>query len=266
MESFSIQLLVFGLFAAFANVFGGLMLFPSRTGKGYKRSLKYLLALGAGFMLAVTFFEIVPKTILLWQQTHGGVSDELYVPMVLLLAGYLLTQFFEHTIAPHFHLGEEIDSHEVIPKASVYSGLAGFLVHTFFDGVSIAAATQIDKQIGFLVFLAVLLHKFPEGFTIGSMVLAGGKGFREVMIATSLLGATTILGVAVFALVGMSFSPSVAYALPLASGVTLYVAASDLIPEVNHHGGGRPLVSLSIFAGVAFFFAMHLIVHEFMNH
>ena len=131
MESFSVQLLVFGLFAAFANVFGGLMLFPSRAGKGYKRSLKYLLALGAGFMLAVTFFEIVPKTILLWQQTHGGVSDELYVPMVLLLAGYLLTQFFEHTIAPHFHLGEEIDSHEVIPKASVYSGLAGFLVTRF---------------------------------------------------------------------------------------------------------------------------------------
>ena len=86
------------------------------------------------------------------------------------------------------------------------------------------------------------------------------------MIATSLLGATTILGVAVFAFVGMSFSPSVALSLPLASGVTLYVAASDLIPEVNHHGGGRPLVSLSIFAGVAFFFAVHLIVHEFMNH
>jgi zinc transporter ZupT len=265
MEPLSINLLLFGIFAAFANVLGGLLLFPTKATTGYKRSLKYLLAIGAGFMLAVTFFEIVPKTILLWQQTHTDSSDELYVPMLLLLVGYLLTQFFEHTIAPHFHLGEEIEHDAVIPAASAYSGIAGFLVHTFFDGVSIAAASQIDKRIGLLVFIAVLLHKFPEGFTIGSMILAAGRGFREVMIATTLIGATTMLGLLVFAFVGLSFQSSVAYALPLASGVTLYVAASDLIPEVNHHGGRRPLVSLSIFAGVALFFLIHVSVHELVS-
>lgn len=262
MESAPINLILYGILAALANVLGGLLLFPAQANLGYKRSLKYLLALGAGFMLAVTFIEIVPRTILLWQQTHTDRPEELYVPMLLLMAGYLLTQFFEHTIAPHFHLGEEMDPDAVIPAASAYSGIAGFLIHTFFDGVSIAAASQIDKRIGVLVFIAVLLHKFPEGFTIGSMIVAAGKGFREVMIATTLIGATTMLGLAVFALVGPNFHFAVVYALPLASGVTLYVAASDLIPEVNHHGGGRPLVSLSIFAGVALFFVIHLSVHE----
>jgi len=262
MDWLGSNLLFFGLIAALANVLGGLLLFPTKANTGYKRSLKYLLALGAGFMLAVTFFEIVPKTILLWQQTHTDSSDELYVPMLLLLVGYLLTQFFEHTIAPHFHLGEEIDEFAVIPASSAYSGIAGFIVHTFFDGVSIAAASQIDKRIGLLVFIAVLLHKFPEGFTIGSMIMAAGKGFREVLIATSLIGVTTILGIGAFALIGLGFQSSVVYALPLASGVTLYVAASDLIPEVNHHGGRKPLVSLSIFAGVALFFAIHLSVHQ----
>jgi zinc transporter ZupT len=58
----------------------------------------------------------------------------------------------------------------------------------------------------------------------------------------------------------------VAYALPLASGVTLYVAASDLIPEVNHHGGHRPGVSISVFAGVALFFLLHYALHEFLGH
>lgn len=265
MDSVFIQLLVFGLCAGLANVLGGLILFPSQIHKNYKKSLKYLLALGAGFMLAVTFIEIIPKTVILWQKTHADSAENLYVPMLLLLAGYLLTQFFEHTIAPHFHLGEEMSEESLIPTSSAYSGLGGLLIHTFFDGIAIAAASQIDVKVGFLVFIAVFLHKFPEGFTIGSMILAAGKSFREVFIATSLLGLTTVAGVMLFYFVGNSLGFSVAYALPLASGVTLYVAATDLIPEVNHHGGHRPLVSISIFAGVALFFAIHFAVHQLME-
>src|SRR5215203_1593950 len=261
MEFVSFQLLLFGLLAGLGNVFGGLILFPGKIHTRYKKSLKYLLALGAGFMLAVTFFEIIPKTILIWQKSDPG-DDNLYLPMVLLLVGYLLTQFFEHTIAPHFHLGEESHDENSLSTTSAYTAVSGLLVHTFFDGVSIAAASQIDVRVGFLVFIAVFLHKFPEGFTIASMLLAAGKGFREVLVATSVIGAATLIGVLLFAFIGSRFESSIAYALPLASGVTLYVAASDLIPEVNHHGGRRPLVSFSVFAGVALFFMIHLLVHQ----
>lgn len=261
MESISVQLLIFGLLAASANVLGGLILFPQSVQTTYKSGIKYLLALGAGFMLAVTFLEIIPKTVQIWQSNHPDSSEELYIPMLLLLVGYLITQFFEHTIAPHFHLGEEVHTDHLIPIRSAYSGVGGFFIHTFFDGISIAAASQIDLRIGFLVFLAVFLHKLPEGFTVGSMMIAAGKGRREVLIATSLIGLTTLLGVLLFGLVGPRLGFSVAYALPLASGVTLYVAASDLIPEVNHHGGHKPIVSLSVFAGVALFFLFHLLVH-----
>jgi zinc transporter ZupT len=165
-----------------------------------------------------------------------------------------------------FTLGEEVHSDHVISARSAYTGVGGLLIHTFFDGVSIAAASLIDLRIGFLVFIAVFLHKFPEGFTIGSMVLAAGKGFRQVLLATSVIGAATLIGVLTFYLIGSRIEGSVAYALPLAAGVTLYVAASDLIPEVNHHGGKRPLVSLSVFAGVALFFGVHYLVHELFGH
>ncbi len=265
MDSQFLYLLAFGVLAGAANVLGGLILFPSRLHEGYRKALKYLLALGAGFMLAVTLFEILPKTINIWQSSHPD-SDSLYPPMLLLLGGYLLTQFFEHTIAPHFHLGEEVDHTHTISSRSAYAGVGGFLIHTFFDGVSIAAASLIDLRIGFLVFLAVFLHKFPEGFTIGSMVFAAGKGRREVVIATGIIGLATLAGVIVFYVVGSSVEGSVAYALPVAAGVTLYVAASDLIPEVNHHGGKSPLVSLSVFGGVALFFAIHFVVHGLFDH
>lgn len=266
MDSVFVQLLVFGIAAAAANVLGGLILFPSKLHRNYKKSLKYLLALGAGFMLAVTFFEIIPKTILIWQKSYPEASENLSLPMLLLLIGYLLTQFFEHTIAPHFHLGEEVHAENLISTSSAYTAVGGLLIHTFFDGVSIAAASQIDVTVGFLVFIAVFLHKFPEGFTIGSMIIAAGKGYREVLMATSLIGLMTFLGVLLFYFIGTNLEFTVAYALPLASGVTLYVAASDLIPEVNHHGGKRPLVSLSVFAGVALFFLIHLALHQFLSH
>ncbi len=267
MEFTFVQLLFFGIIVALANVLGGLILFPTGIYKHYKKLLKYLLALGAGFMLAVTFVEIVPKTITIWQTNKNlpSIGEYLYLPMVLLLAGYLLTQFFEHTIAPHFHLGEEVHSDHLISTKSVYTAIGGLLIHTFFDGVSISAAAQVDSRVGILMFVAVLLHKFPEGFTIASMVLAAGKGFREVLIATSIVGLTTLLGVLGFYFIGTNIESSVAYALPLAAGITLYVAASDLIPEVNHHGGKNPLVSLSVFAGVAMFFLMHVLLHSLLN-
>jgi zinc transporter ZupT len=260
------QLLIFGLVAALANVLGGLILFPPGIHQNLKKVLNYILALGAGFMLSVVFIDVLPEVIELWQAKDKAFDSEtLIYPMLLLLAGYLLTQFFEHTIAPHFHLGEEVHTDHLIPTKSAYTAVGGLLIHTFFDGVSIAAAAQVDFQVGILVFLAILLHKFPEGFTIASMILAAGKGFREVLVGTSLVGLTTLLGVLLFYLIGPSLGFTVAYALPLSSGVTLYVAASDLIPEVNHHGGKRPFVSLSVFAGVALFFALHFALHSILE-
>lgn len=266
MSAEFVQLLIFGLLAGGANILGGLVLFPSRLHVFYKKTLRYLLALGAGFMLSVTFFELLPNTIEIWAKNSAHFSEQLYIPMALLIAGYLITQFAEHTIAPHFHLGEEVHSGEMISTSSAYTGVAGLLIHTFFDGVSIAAAAHIDIRVGLLVFLAVMLHKFPEGFTVGSMVLAAGKGVRQVIIATSLTGFMTFAGVVLFYLVGANLGFSVAYALPLAAGVTLYVAASDLIPEVNHHGGKSPLVSISVIAGVALFFGTQALLHQFLGH
>ncbi len=267
MNSDLVQLLIFGFIAASANVLGGLILFPVGVHKNYKNLLKYILALGAGFMLAVSFVDVLPEVVEIWvKKENAATAETLIVPMVLLLVGYLLTQFFEHTIAPHFHLGEEVHSDHLISTSSAYTAIGGLLIHTFFDGVSIAAAAQVDYRVGILVFIAVFLHKFPEGFTIASMILAAGKGRKEVLIATSLIGLTTVFGVLLFYFVGTAIGFTVAYALPIACGVTIYVAASDLIPEVNHHGGKRPLVSMSVFAGAALFFILHYVLHGIMKH
>lgn len=252
-----IELLILGLIAGLGNVIGGLILLPSEIYKRLKSALAYLLALGAGFMIAVIFIEVLPRIIKIRQEQS---DHELFLPMILLLTGYLSTHILEHTIAPHFHLGEEISGENLISLTTAYTAISGLAVHTFFDGVSIAAASMLDYKTGFLVFLAIFLHKIPEGFTTTSMFLAAGKNYSYALKVTFFIGLTTLFGVLLFFGLGKSIDFSV-YVLPFASGITLYVAASDLIPEINHHGGKRPSVSLAVLGGVLFFFVFHSILH-----
>lgn len=255
------SLLAFGGIAALANVAGGLILLPQTIRVRIKGRLRYLLAIGAGFMLAVTLLEVLPRTLAVW--SSGEMGSSWGSPMVFLLGGYLLTQLFEHAIAPHFHLAESPDPGTSVTATAAYSGVAGFLIHAFFDGVMIAAAAQIGNGVGVLVFVAVVIHKFPEGFTIGSLILAAGRGPRGVFVGTAAVGAATIAGLVAYVLVGAGYRQASAVALPVACGVMLYVAASDLVPEVNHYGGIRWLISAAIFAGVLLYFVVHWLLEMF---
>lgn len=226
--------LVLGVGAAAANVLGGLVVILRKHWS--EMLLKYFLALGAGFMLAATLLRMLPASLALSPQAP-----------LLILVGYFLVHFFEHTIAPHFHFGEEVHDDVMVNPAVGFSAMIGLSTHTFFDGVSIASGFLVSVPLGLLVFFAVILHKIPEGFTAASIALASGRGPRGALMASLLLAATTLAGV-----LGMHrFAGAVSYALPLSTGVTLYVAASDLMPEVNEERGIR--MALVVFLGVALF-------------
>lgn len=255
-------LLLFGLLAAGANVVGGLVLVKSGAHRLGERFLKYLVALGAGFMLAAVFIEILPETITIWTERLDGqaAAPSVVGAMTLLLAGYLLIQLFEHTIAPHFHFGAETHPESFMRPSAAYTAVGGLWIHTFFDGVSIASAFLVSFKVGLLVFIAILLHKMPEGFTVASIMLASGRSTKKALVATAAIGAATLAGVVGVALMNAKMSNAVGYALPFSAGVTLYVAASDLIPEVNHKEERNPTVSIVVFVGVALFYLLHRLI------
>lgn len=254
-------LLFFGALIALANVIGGLLLArPRSTTLRDAHFLRYLIALGAGFMLAAIFLEIVPEVVRLWGEGQPEINHAVLGAMTLLLTGYLLIHLFEHTIAPHFHFGEETHTEAMLQPKAAYTAIAGLSIHTFFDGVSVAAAFLVNFNAGLLVFVAVLLHKVPEGFTAASIMLASGRSPRRAVVATLIIGAATLGGVLCVALLQSRISEAVLYALPFSAGVTLYVAASDLIPEVNHMERKNPLVSIVVFAGVALFYLLHRLI------
>ncbi|HWS55157.1 MAG TPA: ZIP family metal transporter [Pyrinomonadaceae bacterium] len=256
-------LLLLGGLVGLANVCGGLLLARPGTFARSRSFLRYLVALGAGFMLAAIFVEVVPEVVSLWTAGASGGEEAghaVLTAMALLLGGYLLIHFFEHTVAPHFHFGEETHPEAVVRASAAYTAIGGLSIHTFFDGASVASAFVVDRKAGFLVFVAVLLHKVPEGFTAASIMLASGRTARRAVGATFIIGAATLAGVLSVALLQSRVAEAVMYALPFSAGVTLYVAASDLIPEVNHLGEKNPLVSLVVFVGVALFYALHLLL------
>jgi ZIP family zinc transporter/zinc and cadmium transporter len=223
--------LALGLVAAAANIAGGWVV---ARGAWHTLYLRYFIALGSGFMLAASLLEMLPESFALLGQEAAA----------WMLGGYLLIHFFEHTASGHFHFGEETHAEEVAHVPRTRTVLFGLMVHSFVDGVSIASGFLISDFLGWVVFLAVFLHKMPEGFTVSSIMVASGQSRRTAMTAAALLGCSTVAGVLVMA----PLRGEVPYTLPLSAGVALYVAASDLIPEVNREPGIR--VALMVFVGV----------------
>ena len=234
--------LVLGFGAGLADYLGGFLLVRRSPSA---RALRYFVALGAGFMLAAAVLEMVPE---------GLAINPKWAPL-LILGGYCGVHLLEHTLVPHFHFGEETHHHEFLSARTSYSVLLGLATHTFFDGIAIGSGFVLSRWLGWVLFFAVFLHKIPEGFTVASVMLAGGRGRRAALNSALFLGVTTVLGVLV-----INLAPTwVREGLPLSAGVTIYVAATDLVPEVNREPGIKMV--LVFFAGVIVFFLLRLMGH-----
>src|SRR5258705_796021 len=192
-------------------------------------------------MLSVAIVELLPAAL----ARSGTVAP------ALVLVGYLAVHLTQHTVTPHFHFGEE--THPVSSVAGT-SALVGLLLHTFFDGVAIASAFLVRPELGVMVFSAIVLHKLPEGVTISSLMLAGGRTGGRAVGAAALLGVATLIGVVLTDELGFL----VQHGLALSAGVTIYVAASNLVPEFQGKKGWK--LPAAFFAGAAVFFATKLLL------
>jgi len=225
--------LLYALVAAAGNVLGALAV--TRRAVRELRVIELLVAFGAGFMLSVAIIELLPAAL-----SRSGTLGP-----ALVLVGYLAVHPTQHTVTPHFHFGEE--THSVSSVAGT-SALVGLLLHTFFDGVAIASAFLVRPELGIMVFIAIFLHKLPEGGTISSLMLAGGRSGGRAVGAAALLGVATLLGVVLTEELGFL----VQHGLALSAGVTIYVAASNLVPEFQGKQGWK--LPAAFFAGAAVFF------------
>ncbi|HEY0674551.1 MAG TPA: ZIP family metal transporter [Longimicrobiales bacterium] len=240
--------IIYSALAALGDILGGLLILTpfgrSEDLRHRRRILAALVAFGAGFMLAVSVLEMLPAAFNL----NGGLAA--------VLAGYLVVHLTQHMLTPHFHFGEETHADEMVSRGIGVWALVGLLPHSFFDGVAIASGFMTDDKLGVLIFGAVILHKVPTGVSLASIMLASGNSARQALFAVLGIAGATVLG----AVITPAFSALARYGLALSAGVTIYVAASNLIPESQHERG--IIIPGSVFLGVlAFYLARLLLPH-----
>lgn len=229
--------------ASLATLLGGWGVVRFLQGRAH--FMRLLSGVAAGYLLSVTLAGVVPECL---QPALGGERNAFWV-----LGGYLLVHLMEHGITMHFHYGEE--THQGSHISGVMA-LIGLSLHSFMDGVAIGAALAINNNLGTLVFLGILFHRIPEGGTIASIFLVRGFGKRGALLAAATLALASLLGATGQAMLHLPTGPT----LGLTAGLALYVASSDLLPEVQKEPGPRG--ALALLGGVA----IYLLGARFLPH
>lgn len=234
--------ILFAALAGLGNLLGGIVVVGGARKR--RRLLEVLVGFGAGFMLAVALLEMLPAAF----DVEAGLAG--------VLIGYLVVHLTQHTLTPHFHFGEETHADAMVSPGVGLWAMAGLVPHSFFDGVAIGSGFLESSQLGLLIFLAILLHKVPAGVSLASVMLVSGNSATRSMYAVGALMAATLAGAVATPAIGLLAR----YGLPLAAGVTIYVAASNLIPETQR---GRDWgVQGSVFGGVLAFVLVRLLLGE----
>lgn len=229
MSSSLILILLLGALAAGSNLLGGaLAVLRPRVSE---RQLVYGLAFSGGFLLCVTLLHLLPECI---RSTPSA--------PLLIVTGYFLVYLAEHLFAGHAHHGLDkphgahplIGAHleEVTPirLGAAWSAAGGLLLHSFFDGAAIAAALATHSTVGWLTFLAVVLHKIPEGFSLSAIMLSSSGSSRTALLLAGALGLSSMMGTVGTVLVADLGAGLSGILLSVATGMFLHIAATDLLP------------------------------------
>lgn len=214
-------------------------------------SLHLALSLAAGFFLGSVFLELLPIS---FSQTS---SDPRTIGG-LALAGYALIYVLEKGIIPHALSGKQSDGHDIV----ALTALIGLCVHSITEGSALALASGAESSGGFL--LPIALHKGIASLALGSLFALAGRSPKQIALYLLLFALMTPLGAAltvVLAPAGELGAGSQLYSWisALTSGVFLYVATADILPEVMHSRAAMGWKLLLLSAGMVIMWgAVHM--------
>lgn len=211
-----------------------------------EKILLSLVSLSAGVLLGGAFLHLLPEAI----ETLGS-KQEVFL---IFLAGFSLFFVLEQFIAWH-HCHLTPSKHHVHPMA--YSNLLGDGVHNFVDGLVIAGGFLAGLPTGMATAFAVALHEIPQELGDFGVLVYGGFKPTKGLAFNFLSGLVAVLGGLAGYFLSTSLEGFVPFLLPFAAGNFVYVASSDLIPEIKKHPKtiSRQLLHFAIF--LAGMFAMY---------
>lgn len=226
------------LMSAIALLGAVTMALPAET---RQQLLLPLVAFSAGSLMGGAFLHMIPEAV------QGGVDAYLWV--LLGFACFFALEQFIHW--HHWHAEREAGTH-----ALSHLMILGDALHNFLGGIAVAGAFLVDVSLGITTWIVAAAHEVPQELgKYGVLLHAGHRRGRALLLGV--LSSLTFLVGGIFAY-AVSHRIDVSFLVPFAAGNFIYIAASDLVPEVNkHHSLRVNLLHFSAFAaGIALLLAL----------
>jgi zinc and cadmium transporter len=204
-----------------------------------RKVLIYLISFSAGALFGDAFIHLLPEAVL---EYGFGLNISLY-----LLSGIVIFFFLEKVVQwQHCH-GGLLDENHVHPFAIM--NLIGDGVHNFLDGVIIAASYIVSFPVGVATTIAVGLHEIPQEIGDFGVLLHGGFSKGKALLVNFSSALVAVLGVVVVFLAKDVVDKIELILVPVAAGGFIYIAGSDLIPQLHNDSSsiGKNLLQLAAF-------------------
>jgi len=238
-------ILVFTFIGSIGSLIGGLLLL-SRQKFALKIS-HFLAAFAAGTLLGAAFFDLLPEALEHAEETGGSVDIFLWT-----LIGIIFFFFIERFLH-WFHHHEDYHSDEHA-KSTVPLIIVGDTIHNFLDGIVIALTFLVSIPLGIVTTLAIAAHEIPQEIGDFGLLLHKGVKRRKVILINIMSAAAAFIGAFLAYFLGERIEGILPIALSLTAGFFIYIAASDLIPEIHHENrkGFAFIESVLLLVGILF--------------
>lgn len=223
MDTFLLMLLVIVAGSALSLV-GGSLLFLTK--KRRDKAILIALPFGAGALLAAAFFDLLPESFELGEPRHL---------LVWTMAGFVAFFLLERLASWFHHHHTHEPGHEMSHRHSTQNNMVmiGDLLHNAIDGIAIAAAFLANPTTGVITTLAVSAHEIPKELGTFGMLLSRGWRDKKVLWANVLTAVGTLMAASLTYWLGTTIHLPVAQLLAVTAGFFIYVAASDIIPDIH---------------------------------
>jgi len=190
--------------------------------KRLKKIFIYLVSFAAGGLFGDAFLHLIPKAM----GEVGGQTTAAILIITGILSSFVVERFLQWR---HCH----VPTSEEHPHSFAYMNLFGDAIHNLIDGIIVGGSYIVSIPIGISTTIAVIFHEIPQELGDFSVLVYGGFQKRKALMFNFLTALTAIVGAVIALVVGSTIEGFVPLLIPFAAGNFIYIAGSDLIPELR---------------------------------
>ena len=187
-----------------------------------KGTHRFILPAAVGVFLGVIFFELIPEA-LHESEEYGSIA---------IVIGFLGFYLLSHILRTYHHHHTK-DCEDCVDRSGAHLLLFGDAIHNIADGIVIASAFLVDPVVGLITTVGIALHEIPQEIAEFSILISAGYTKLQALLRNFLSASSIILGVLVTFLTLETIENALGILIGIAAGNLLYIAATDLLPELN---------------------------------